>query len=726
VALLWTVHPLQTESVTFVIQRTESLMGLFYLLTLYCFIRGVDRSGFMPDVSGINPDLQIARGKGAGPSNSQPSTLSSRLWILASVLACLLGMATKEVMVTAPLVVLLYDRTFMAGTFREAWRRRGGWYLGLFGTWLLLGFLVVHMGGKRSGGAGFGLGVTPWAYALTQCRALVLYLRLSVWPHPLVLDYGTGVVRQFTTVAPQAIVLTLLAGGTIFMLRYRPALGFLCAWFFLILAPSSSVVPLVAQTMAEHRMYLPLATVIVLVVLGLYAWMGRRSLIVFAAAAVGLGCATFERNKDYRSALAIWSDTATKFPESARAHYNLGFVLMGLGRSQEAIPEYEAALRIDPNYAQAHNNLGEALATIAGRLSDAISHYEAALQIAPDDAKAHSNLGNALLNIPGRLPDAIAEYETALRLQPDDAGMHRNLGHALLNSPGRLPDAMAEFKTALRLQPDSAEAQDDLGDALAKIPGRLPDAISHYEAALRINPDSAPAHYNLGTALEKIPDRLPDAISHYETALRLDPDYAKAHNNLGAVLAKIPGRLPDAVSHYEAALRIQPDFAEAHNNLGIALSTIPGRLPDAISHFEAALKINPDYADAHYNLGVALTRTRDRLPNAIAHFEAALKINPGLVGARYNLGTALLQQGRPAAACEQYEEALKLKPDYAQGHVILGVTLARMGRLDEALTQFETALQINPDDPSAQKYLEMTQAMLLKNRGENSPERPAP
>jgi hypothetical protein len=164
VALLWTLHPLQTEAVTYVIQRVESLMGLCYLLTLYCLIRSVD--------------------------SPRPA-----LWQGCMVTACLLGMATKEVMATAPLLGLLYDRTFLAGSFREAWQRRRWWYVGLAATWLPLACLVAGTGGNRGGTSGFNVGVAPWAYWLTQFQAVAHYLKLSVWPHPLVFEYGTFWVR---------------------------------------------------------------------------------------------------------------------------------------------------------------------------------------------------------------------------------------------------------------------------------------------------------------------------------------------------------------------------------------------------------------------------------------------------------------------------------------------------------------------------------------------------
>jgi tetratricopeptide (TPR) repeat protein len=554
VALLWTVHPLQTESVTCVIQRTESLMGLFYLATLYCFVRGAENRSQEPGVR----SQEKRSGFRSLASSLWP--VPSGLWFLASILCCALGMATKEVMVSAPLIVLLYDRTFLAGTFREAWRRRRGWYLGLFGTWLVLGSMVVRMGGSRGEAAGLGHGIPPWAYALTQCRAIVLYLRLAVWPHPLVLDYGMDVVQHVAAVVPQVIILALLVAGTIFMLRHRPAVGFAGAWFFAILAPSSSVVPLPGQTIAEHRMYLPLAAVITLVVLGLYARIGPRSLIIFAASSVGLGWLTIQRNHDYRSEVAIWSDTVAKCPDNVRAR----------------------------------NNLGYALSEIPGRLPDAIAAYEAALRMDPEYAGAHTNLGAALAGIPGREPEAIAHFEAALRIKPDSAAAHYNLGCILANIPGRLPEAMVHFEAVFRMKPDDVTARNNLGLILYKN-GRIPEAIAQFGEAVRINPDYADAHYNLGVALDQA-GRIPEAMAQFEEAVAIDPDYAEAHYDLGIAFAR-RGQIPEAIAQFEEVVRIKPGDAAAHSNLGVALGQA-GRIPEAMAQFKEVLRIKPDSPDA--------------------------------------------------------------------------------------------------------------------------------
>jgi len=308
-------------------------MGLFYLLTLYCFIRSADETG----------ERQGARGEILEKEMREPQVirpLASRLWSLASVFSCLLGMASKEVMVSAPLIVLLYDRTFVAGTFRDAWARRRLFYAALAATWILLGYLVAHTHG-RGGSAGFGVNLTAWEYALTQCEAIVHYLRLSLWPHPLILDYGMYVVRQPGAVWPQALALIMLVTGTLAGLWRWPVVGFFGMWFFAILAPSSSVVPIASQTIAEHRMYLPLAAVLVLLVMGLHACIGKKSAVVFMALAAWWGSLTLQRNEDYRSELGIWRDTVEKRPDNPRAHSTLGQLLQQSGQLPEAIAQDE-------------------------------------------------------------------------------------------------------------------------------------------------------------------------------------------------------------------------------------------------------------------------------------------------------------------------------------------------------------------------------------------------
>jgi protein O-mannosyl-transferase len=628
-ALLWTLHPLQTEAVTYISQRAESLMGLFYLLTLYGFICSV------PSQSSDMGGTPMPRGTGVPPVGLPK--IERHGWLGLSVIACLCGMATKQVMVTAPVLVLLYDRAFVSGSFRSALANRRWYYASLAATWLLLG-LLMHHSSLTAISVGFQSGVSWLTYGLTELRVVTDYLRLAFWPHPLVFDYGSEIlVTDPQTVGPYALVIVAILVGVAFAWRRWPMVGFLGCWFFLILAPTSTVVPIADQPMAESRMYLPLAAVVVLVTLLGYALVQRRIFVVLGFVAVGLGVLTVLRNHDYRSALSIWEDTVARNPHTSRGHCNLGIALAQMpGRLPDAMAQFETALLLNPAYAEAHGNLGLALAQLPGRLPDAIAHYEAALRSNPNYAEAHNNLAVALAQVPGRLPEAMAHYEASLQVKPTDAGAHNNLGLALGQMPGRLPEALAQFEEALRLKPDLAETHYNFAVVLAKTPGRLPEAIAQFEEALRLKPDFAGAHGNLANALAKMPGRLADAIAHYETAVRLAPGSFEAHYNLSVALVKVPGRLPDAIVHSEAAVRLKPDSAEAHNNLANVLAQMPGRRSDAIAHYEEAVRLNPNYVDARNNLAVHYAQT-GRLEDAIGQLEIAARLNPAATAIRDNL-----------------------------------------------------------------------------------------
>jgi tetratricopeptide (TPR) repeat protein len=464
IALLWTVHPLQTESVTYVVQRTEVLGGWFYLLTLYSVVRSASAAGWRV----------------------------SAAWSVAAVGSCLLGMASKEIVATAPLLALALDRVFFAPSWKRLWQLRRGLYVALACTWIYQAMLLVMASSARkANGIGSIFGMHWWEYALTQPYYLCRYLALSVWPSALTLDYGGYLSRSVGEVAPYAAVVLLLLALTFVGLWRNPPMGFCGLWFFLILAPTSSVVPIVGQTGAEHRMYLPLAGLIGLGVVGgytLWRWTWREhparvqlgSLLVLAVGVTALAARTVARNEEYRSEVSIWQTVVDRWPINPRAHCRLGIALAKTGRIPEAIAQYDSALRLAPGYAEAHYDLGNALRK-TDRTSEAITQYGAALHLKPEFAQAHNNLGNALVSA-GRIPEAIAQYEAALRLAPGYAEAHYNLGGALA-SAHRTPEAIAQLEEALRLNPDLAG-------------GRLPGTIAQLKATLLLQqqqPRSGPS-----------------------------------------------------------------------------------------------------------------------------------------------------------------------------------------------------------------------------------------
>jgi len=461
IALVWTVHPLLTESVTYVVQRTELLMSFFLLLTLYCVIRG---------------------------------------WQLAAVLACALGMGCKEVMVVAPLLVLLYDRAFLPGTFAGALRQRTALYAALAATWIV--FAAWGAPGPRSETVGLRfVELTPWRYALTECGVIVRYLRLSAWPYPLIIDYSDWpIARSVRDVWPAALVVGGLAVATIWAMWRSPKLGFVGASFLLILAPTSSFVPIVTEVVAERRMYLPLAAVITLVMIAASRLTRSRPngarLLLVGTVIVGFGLMTVARNHDYRSELAIWNDAVNQRPHNVRALVNLGTVLAKLGQADEAIARYERALEVDPNSPDAHFNLG---VTLAGqnKLEAAQVHLVRAVGLVPQSAAAQYSLGVVLAQR-GDLVAAAARLAESLRLSSRNAEAHNAFGSVLARQDN-LADAEREFNESVRLRPDYADAHANLGFALAQ-QGKRDEAIRQWEAALQLDPQSERVRHALANA----------------------------------------------------------------------------------------------------------------------------------------------------------------------------------------------------------------------------------
>lgn len=525
---LWLLHPLQTESVTYIIQRAESLMGLFYLLTLYAFIRGV-------------------------------SAVKGGHWLVVSGAACLLGMATKEVMVSAPLIVLLYDRTFVAGTFREAWRQRRTYYLGVGCTWLVLAGLVAGAQG-RGGSAGFSTEISAWEYALTQCQAVVHYLRLVIWPAPLVFDYGTGTVNNLMQVWPQALLLLGLVGATGWALGRWPAWGFMGVSFFAILAPSSSIVPVATQTMAEHRLYLPLVIPVGLIVIGLYKLLGRWSYPVCGLLALGCGWLTLQRNEDYRTAERLWADTVAKRPANPRAHHNLGLAELDRGNLAAAARHLGEAIALAPETADSHYSLGLIL-TRQGHIARAMASYQLAIVHEPRHAAAHNNLANLLFTT-GQTVEAGRHYAEAVRLEPNFAAARNSYGNWLLEE-GRMAEALTQCKAAIKLKPSLSEAYFNAGNASLAL-GRLAEAFAFFAEAVRVKPDFAAAHNNLANLLLER-DEVARAMEHYVEAVRLEADYIEPRRSL-ALLLLHQGRSAEARSHLEVLAKSRsgdPEITQA-------------------------------------------------------------------------------------------------------------------------------------------------------------------
>lgn len=474
--LIWLVHPLQTEAVTYVVQRSESLAALFYLLTLYGLIRGA----------------------GSGRATH---------WYAAAVVTCALGMGSKPVMATAPLVVMLYDRVFLSRSFRELWAARRGLYVGLFATLGLLPLMFANGAREWRTSAGLGVpGLTPLMYAGTEPGVVLHYMRLCLWPHPLCLDYGWPIATNAGAIVAPALGIAAIGSLTAWSLWRGSRLGFLGAWFFLILAPTSSLIP-VADPAFEHRLYLPLAAISVLATLGGYEAiraMGRRlewstamrrtvAGIAFVTLVGALAVLTVRRNADYRSDLAIWSDTLAKRPGNLRARLDVGLALLGVGRVDEALARFREVLLANPQDGLAHLALGMGL-RLTGRSEEALPHCREAVRLLPENGEARFLLGSLLIDR-GAIDEGYENLVTAQRLEPERAATHYSIG-LVLELRGKTGEAIRAYSEAVRLKPDYADAHCGLGLALMH-EGRLDEARRELETALALQPDHARARQGL-------------------------------------------------------------------------------------------------------------------------------------------------------------------------------------------------------------------------------------
>jgi len=507
-ALLFIVHPLQTQSVTYIIQRMNSMAAMFCLSALLLYIYG-----------------RFAQ------------TRWRRWSLFAACLLCWgLALGSKQIAATLPFIVFLYEWYFFQN-LSATWIKRNIWYalvpIAVFGVVALVYLAPDPV--EQITARYLYRDFTMWERVLSEFRVVVYYVSLFLYPHPsrLRVDYDMapshGLLDPVTTLFSLATILAMIGLACCLAKKERLA-SFSILWYFGNLVVESSVIPL--ALVFEHRMYLPSVLLSVMTVTVTYRLVTRprlRLTILWAVVAV-LALWTYERNQVWRNPITLWEDCVEKAPKGARAHYHLGRALIvDPEHFDEAVSHFREALRMDPNYPDAHVSLGIALME-ENKLDDAISHFHVALRIRPIFPRAHHHLGRALAR------------------------------------QGRLEEAVSHLAQALKMRSDFVEAYNDLGNALVRL-GHRDDAAILYLEALRIEPDNVKAHCNLAVVLLG-QERADEAISHFLTALEIKPD-PQVHSNLGVALVR-QGRLKEAVSHFSEALRLNPDAEEARHNLAFA------------------------------------------------------------------------------------------------------------------------------------------------------------
>jgi tetratricopeptide (TPR) repeat protein len=338
-------------------------------------------------------------------------------------------------------------------------------------------------------------------------------------------------------------------------------------------------------------------------------------------------------------------------PRNPVALYLLGTVARQTGRNELAIDYIGQALRLKPDYIEAHNNLGNALAA-QGQLIDAAASYQRALRFKPDYAEAHNNLGNILVDL-GKLDQAVASYQQAVRHNPQFGEAQCNLG-LTLKTQGKLNEALACFRQAMGYHPRARAMYDNLKKALAS-QGNLDEAQPNLETVASAAPGDSAGNLNVGD-FHLGQGRLDEAAASYRRALSLQPDIARGINNLGVALFR-QGKLEEGMSCYRTALQINPGFAEAFHSLGLALAS-QGKLEAAAAHHRQALELKPGFAEALNSLGVVLHR-QAKLDEAMACYEQALRLQPDSALPHFNRALIWLLAGNFEQGWPEYEWRLK-------------------------------------------------------------------
>jgi protein O-mannosyl-transferase len=584
VTCIWLLHPIQTEAVDYLIQRTELMVSAFYLATLYASIRAWD-------------------------AGTPRATFG---WYGAGLLSCLLGMGSKEVMISAPLIVVLYDRAFKMSSWREvlnAQRERRWFYLGLAVASAPLIWSLTTA--ARGATVGFHLGLSWYQYFYSQAWAIPHYLWLLVWPQGLTFDYGQDAITGWRGV-PGLILLTVFAGATIVAWTRANRwgwFGFLGAWFFLILAPSSSLVPIRTEIAAERRIYLALAAVLVLLVIGADAlrrrvasnsdsppaWAGlleRRWGWVLAVIAAVLLIATFQRSRVYAKPEMLWRDVVVKAPQNPRGYDNLAAVLLEENPPREA--EAEALLRraiaLDSTYLPAWTNLATVVAQ-REHVTEAEQLLEHVLRISPGFVLATRRLG-MLLAATGQDARAIPYLEREAAEFPTEESLLA-LASAYV-ATGRLDDATAAFRRVLQLDPQRTDVIRDLGGVLVE-QGRGAAAVQYLEDAVQREPGSGFGLALLSLAYAQA-GRSDDAAAAAEAGAERAAGDAAVFVYAGR--AMLDARRPkDAEAYLTEAVRLNPSSPEALTRLSESKLAL-GNRPEATRLLRRALELNPRYPPA--------------------------------------------------------------------------------------------------------------------------------
>jgi tetratricopeptide (TPR) repeat protein len=670
-ALLFTTHPVITETVNSVSYREDLLASLFLLITFILFLK-ID-----------------------GKSLSRYKFVA---YYTGSLFSYFLSLFSKETAVTLPVLVVLFNAfyTISARPLRSIIKKVKGIYTGYFIItvfYLLIRFVLFRHVYIRLDQTQQGLFV--------MVKVIASYIKLLFFPFNLNADY---VVPPATSGIPAFIISILFVTATVVLLirlcQNNKQYGFFASWFFVALLPVLNIIP-IGNIMAERYLYMP-----VMGFSGVIGILVQKCTLKknFAAICLGIIIITFSvasvhRNGIWRDESTLWHSTVSREPGSTRAHHNLGVVYSSQGFYDYAESEYKKTLEINSRDAESHYNMGN-IYEKRGMLDAAIKEYQEALRYNPFHANACNNLGGIYKN-KHLFESAVELYKKAIQYNPFNPYYYSNLGLAYHENK-LYQEAITEFQRALQISPYNSSLHNNLGNTYREM-GNFGEALTEYKTALKLDQKNSDTHNNLGIFYMGA-GQFDSAINEFDIAIRLNPKLANAHNNLGIAYAK-KGNPQMAVNELNKAVILGFDNADVHNNLaGVYLTE--GLTDNAIDELLLALKFNPVDGNAHCNLGVAYM-SKNLVDDAISEFKAAVKYNPADGEIYYYLGSALYRKGRYGEAAEALYQSVHYQPDNPLAHKMLGIIYANyMNNSSGALFHLNETLRLDPRQPMSSEITE--------------------
>ena len=667
--LIFLAHPIQTQAVTYIIQRTTALAALFYVGALSCYVKS-----------------RLLRWEKAAAK-------SWKLYYIISLIFAALAMFTKEMTITLPLAVILYEFLFFKTRKTDDKKLLIPYLLTLLiiPLTMYISKSVNFMELRRA--AEYQTPITPYHYLLTQFRVMATYLRLLFLPLHQNLDYDYAISNSLFQIP---VILSLLFLVFILVLAFKlknkyKLISFGIFWFFITILPESSVIPIM-DVIFEHRLYLPMAGFSILLVSAIYYIFGRRNLnaliIILLVLTASYSILTFQRNAVWKDELTLWSDTIRKSPQKARPYINRGLAYAAKGNYDLALADYTIAIKSSAIYAETYLNQG-IVYYAKGNYDLALADFNQAIKMNPNFAQAYNNRG-AVYYAKGNYDPAITDYTQAINLNPNFAEAYYNRG-LTFEAKGNSDLALADFTQAININPEYKDAHIRRGEAyIAK--GSSDQALADYDKIVKMSPNSAEAYINRGLAYAAKGDSN-RAVVDFNQALKIEPNHPKAYNNRGSAYYN-RGDFEIAIADFDKAINIDHNYAEAYSNRGLAFAA-KNNAEKAISDYNQALNLNPNYAQAYYNRGIAYY-SRGDLDSALADFNQAISLSPNS-DAYNNRGIIYYTKGNSDAALADFNQAINLNPGSAKAFNNRGIVYYSQGDYGRALADYTQAVKLNPD-----------------------------